>query len=170
MPEDATYPIGREPSEQEFRGAMGYFATGVTVVTTATASKELHGMTLNALSSVSLNPRLLLVCLGTRSRTTRAVLARGAFVVNVLEEHQQELSRRFSRHGEDHFSDVEHRLNDMGLPELPDTLGVFTCVVVNVHAAGDHYVVIGRVRSCRMGEGAPLLFFGGQYGRCERAA
>jgi flavin reductase (DIM6/NTAB) family NADH-FMN oxidoreductase RutF len=158
-----------EPTEVEFRKAMGCFATGVTVVTTA-FDGEPHGMTLNSLTSVSLNPRLLLVCLAKGSRTTRAVLGRGAFVVNLLTEDQRELCQRFAKPGADRFRGLPCPLNDLRLPELPGTLGTICCTVENVQAAGDHYVTIGRVRRCALRDGAPLLFYGGRYGRCAPEA
>jgi len=145
------------------------WSSGVTVVTTE-SDGELCGMTLNSLTSVSLHPRLLLICLGKGSRTAKGVLARGAFVVNLLAEDQEHLSERFSVSGGNHFDGLACTTNEHGLPELPATLGALTCSVENLYSAGDHLIVLGRALKCTVREGAPLLFFRGRYGRCAAAA
>ncbi|TMR04933.1 flavin reductase family protein [Actinomadura soli] len=157
------------PEEQEFREAMSSFPTGVTVVTTFHEGVP-YGMTLNALTSVSLDPRLLLVCLSSTSRTSRAVIDRGMFRVNLLAENQAAVSREFARRGADHFADRGCSLDEHHLPELPGTLGSIVCEVDAVHRGGDHKIVIGRVLSCQVRPGSPLLFFSGSYGRCTLVA
>lgn len=144
------------------RAVMGGFATGVAIVTTAT-DDELHGMTVNSLTSVSLDPPLLLVCLTRGSRTAEAVADRGAFVVNLLGRHQGALSDRFAKRGEDHFEGSDVDRNERGLPLLARGLGWLDCDVWQTYEGGDHVIVVGRVVACEAREGTPLVFFKGRY-------
>jgi flavin reductase (DIM6/NTAB) family NADH-FMN oxidoreductase RutF len=159
----------REPGVDRglFREVMGGFATGVAVVTTE-ADGEIHGMTLNSLTSVSLQPTLILVCLTRESRTARAVARRGGFVVNLLGEHQETVSRRFSAPNEDHFEGLELRRDEDGMPVLADSIGHLACRIEAVHEGGDHLIVLGRVSRCEPSGGEPLLFYRGRYGRYAR--
>ncbi|CDM65167.1 flavin reductase family protein [Pyrinomonas methylaliphatogenes] len=147
---------------RSLRNAMGRFATGVCVLT-VNVGRELHGMTLNSLTSVSLHPPLILVCLANGTRTERAVRARGAFVINVLRYEQLDLANRFARPGEDHFKDLAILWDERGLPLLPECLAYVMGRVEEIRAAGDHQIVIARVVGLKCGEGRPLLFFRGQY-------
>lgn len=152
------------PDRRGLRSVLGSFATGVTVVTTESRG-ELHGMTANAFTSVSLDPPLVLVCFTTGSRTATAVAERGEFVVNILAEGQIPVSQRFARAGEDHFAGARMRLDDHGLPVLLDNLGHLACVVSDTHQGGDHDIVVASVRHARTRPGSPLVFFGGAYRR-----
>jgi flavin reductase (DIM6/NTAB) family NADH-FMN oxidoreductase RutF len=145
-----------------FRQTMSAFATGVAVITTKSGD-ELHGMTVNSLTSVSLDPPLILVCLVREARTTQAVLAAGAFVVNFLSERQEAIAARFARRGTDHFGALPAALNSRGLPHIPKALGRLDCAVEMTHDGGDHLIVIGRVLECEIREGRPLLFFRARY-------
>jgi flavin reductase (DIM6/NTAB) family NADH-FMN oxidoreductase RutF len=145
-----------------FRAVMGGFATGVSIITTTTPDGERHGMTANSLTSVSLAPPLLLICLTRGTRTADAVAQRGAFVVNILREQQDSLSNRFARPGEDHFAGVATIEHD-GLPILKGTLGYVVCRVDAVHPAGDHEIVLGAVEAVSLERGSPLVFYRGRY-------
>lgn len=144
------------------RAVMGGFATGVTVVTTE-MDGELHGMTANSLTSVSMNPPLLLVCFVRDSRTAQAVARRHAFVVNLLDRRQEAVSNRFARQGEDHFAEVEYHINDFGLPVLAGGLGHLVCDVHVVYDGGDHDIVVGLIRYAEARTGKPLVFYRGKY-------
>jgi flavin reductase (DIM6/NTAB) family NADH-FMN oxidoreductase RutF len=147
----------------DYRRAIGCFATGVAIVTTAFEG-ELHGMTVNSLTSVSLRPTLLLVCLTRPSRTATAVDGSGAFVVNLLGEDQSAVSDRFARPRMDHFSDSSlYRLDADGLPLIAGALGHLTCETEAQHAGGDHSIVIGRVTKAAMAPREPLIFHRGSY-------
>lgn len=152
-----------------YRRAIGGFATGVSVITTEVDGVR-HGMTANSLTSVSLDPLLLLVCFDRYSRTADAVLRRGAFLVNLLSEEQQELSDRFARAGDDHFAGLQLEPGYEGLPALPGGLGWLACEVEDVHSGGDHIIAVARVVAAEAREGEPLLFFRGRYGRRRREA
>jgi flavin reductase (DIM6/NTAB) family NADH-FMN oxidoreductase RutF len=151
---------------QLLRQTIGGFATGVAVVTTEDDG-ALHGMTVNSLTSLSLEPPLLLVCLTKGSRTSAAVEHRGAFVVNLLSERQEALSNRFARRGEDHFEGLTLEWTESGLPVLPKGVGRLECEVDRILPGGDHTIVIGRVVGCEPREGAPLAFYRGRYHRIQ---
>jgi 3-hydroxy-9,10-secoandrosta-1,3,5(10)-triene-9,17-dione monooxygenase reductase component len=107
----------------------------------------------------------VLVCFVRSSRTAAAVRARGAFVVNLLEQGQASVSHRFARPADDHFAGARIRLDELGLPILLGGLGHLACTVPAIHDGGDHDIVIGRVRHAAMAPGSPLVFFRGGYGR-----
>jgi flavin reductase (DIM6/NTAB) family NADH-FMN oxidoreductase RutF len=146
----------------DLRRVMGAFATGVAVVTTESDGRP-QGMTVNSLTSVSLDPPLLLVCLTRGARTTEALLQRGLFAVNILSARQEEVSNRFARRGEDHFEGLPTVHNERGLPIIPKALATLECAVEEVHRGGDHEIVVGRVLQCSRDDRSPLLFFGGRY-------
>jgi flavin reductase (DIM6/NTAB) family NADH-FMN oxidoreductase RutF len=146
------------------RQAMGRFATGVAVVTTRHAGTP-HGMTVNSLTSVSLDPPLLLVCLTTGARTTDAVVGAGRFVVNILAARQEQLALRFARRGEEHFAglDADQADNGHDLPVVPGAVVHADCTVDQVVTAGDHVVVFGRVEALCRSDATPLGFHGGRF-------
>jgi flavin reductase (DIM6/NTAB) family NADH-FMN oxidoreductase RutF len=145
------------------RRTIGRFATGVAVVTVHDGS-EPHGMTVNSLTSVSLDPPLLLVCLTIGARTTDAVVQAGRFAVNILGARQEEIALRFARRGADHFNGLPLRYGDHQVPVVPEALAHLECVVERHFEAGDHIVVIGEVRRVCDRAGAPLAFLGGRFG------
>lgn len=146
------------------RQVMGRFTTGVAIVTTRDATGD-HGMTVNSLTSVSLDPPLVLCCLSSGSRTAHAVRTVGRFVINLMARDQMLLSNRFARRGEDHFDEVAvHREAD-DLPVITGGIGYLICAVTEIREGGDHVIVVGLVQSCSAGEGEPLVFFRGRYVR-----
>ena len=145
------------------RRTMGRFATGVAVVTTS-ADGTPHGMTVNSLTSVSLDPPLLLVCLTTGARSTEAITSAGRFAVNIPSARQEHLALRFARRGEDHFAGLEITTGRHRVPVIPDAFAHLECDVERHFAAGDHIVVIGRVVDVCERDGEPLAFLGGRFG------
>ena len=126
---------------------MGHFATGVTVVTSVDADGKPVGTTANAVTSLSLDPPLVIVCFDLGSLTLRAVRDHGAFVVNVLAAPQQHLSRNFARRGlAAAWDEVRHRRGPTGSPRLEDVLAVLECTVEHALPGGDHEIIVGRVR------------------------
>ncbi len=132
-----------------FREAMGSFPTGVTVVTVACDDGNMHGMTVNSFSSVSLDPMLVLVCLNETSRGFGLIERAGGFVVNVLSAGQQDVSRWFAnRHrpvGSTMFDGVPFEPGVTGCPVLVDATASFDCRLRQSHRAGDHLIVLGEV-------------------------
>jgi flavin reductase (DIM6/NTAB) family NADH-FMN oxidoreductase RutF len=144
------------------RRTMGHFATGVAVVTTSVDGTP-HGMTVNSLTSVSLAPPLLLVCLTTGARSTDAVVAAGRFAVNILSARQEHIALRFARRGEDHFAGLDVTQGRHRVPVIPDAFAHLECTVDRQCIAGDHLVVIGQVADVCAREGEPLGFVGGKF-------
>jgi flavin reductase (DIM6/NTAB) family NADH-FMN oxidoreductase RutF len=151
----------------EFRHAIGQFATGVTVVTSVGPSGEPVGTTASAVTSLSLDPPLLLVCFDRASVTLRAVSAHGAFVVNILAAPQRHLSANFARRGLTAAWDgVRHHPGRTGSPRLDGVLAVLECSVEERISGGDHEIVIGRVQDVEStgNDEVPLLYWRGAYG------
>jgi 3-hydroxy-9,10-secoandrosta-1,3,5(10)-triene-9,17-dione monooxygenase reductase component len=146
-----------------FRAAMGAFATGVAIVTASDAGAW-FGMTVNSLTSVSLDPCLLLICPRQGSATGNAIKSSGMFAVNLLNKSQKKLASHFVGNTTDRFGGVQVDISNRGLPLLHDALSHFECVVKNIHAGGDHDIIIGEVVSCLSRDGAPLVFFRGAFG------
>ncbi len=144
---------------------MGHFATGVAVITSRDVDGRPYGFTANALCSVSLDPPLLLVCVDKRADSHTALGRAGVFVVNILGQQHEELSRRFAVSGGDKFGEVSHRVGCNGAPVLDGVLGVVECRVVAAHDGGDHTIYVGRIEHLEASEGDPLLFFRGKYRR-----
>jgi 3,4-dihydroxy-2-butanone 4-phosphate synthase len=159
------------PDRQEMREVMGHFATGVCVVVGRREDGSPLATTVNAVTSVSLEPAMLLVCLARDSETLVAVQRTGGFAVSILSESQREHSIRFAAKGEQARShEVRFSEHDLGLPCLPDALASIACRVSATHPAGDHTIVVGEALSIVRAEraDAPLLFFRGSYSRLER--
>jgi 3,4-dihydroxy-2-butanone 4-phosphate synthase len=148
------------------RDVMGHFATGVSVVTARDTEGAPVGTTANAISSVSLDPPLLLACLARSSETLAAIREDRRFAVNVLSDEQRHHSDRFAAKGaEVRAHEVEFDDHDLGVPVLPGSLATIACEVEAIYPAGDHEIVIGNARHLdRREPGArPLLFYRGSY-------
>lgn len=147
----------------KFRHLLGRFATGVTVVTALDRSGRPAGMTASALSSVSLDPPLLLVCVGLQAEFHKAMSAAARFAVNVLAADQEHLSRQFAAVGGDHFAGVACHAGPHGLPLLDGVVAHVFCDRWSRHEAGDHTVFFGLVTGGETFERPPLLYFGSRY-------
>lgn len=150
----------------EFRKAMGCFATGVTVIT-VDQEGEVHGMTANAFTSVSLDPMLVLVCVDHRARTHAHLQTRKRFGVNVLASDQQAISEYYARATETHqhaeLAGARFDRTAHGTPVLHGALAYLECRLHSAEEAGDHTIFIAEVEDVVVREGEPLLFFRGQY-------
>lgn len=156
-----------EVSAAEFRHAIGHFATGVTIVTSIGTDGEPVGTTANAVTSLSLDPPLLLVCFDRSSFTLQAVRDYGAFVVNVLGAPQRHLSANFARRGlAATWDEVRHHAGPTGSPRLDGVLAAIECTVHDRLPGGYHEIIVGRVREVETNgvNAAPLLFWRGGYG------
>ena len=157
---------GGDVSPADFRHAIGHFATGVTVVTSVAADGQPAGTTANAVSSLSLDPPLVLVCFDRGSLTLEVIRHHGAFVVNVLAQPQRQLSANFARRGLAAAGDgVRHRPGRTGSPRLHGVLAALECTVEHQLPGGDHEIIVGRVREVETGPEsvAPLVFWRGSY-------
>jgi 3-hydroxy-9,10-secoandrosta-1,3,5(10)-triene-9,17-dione monooxygenase reductase component len=152
-----------------FRSVLGHFCTGVTVVT-GRDGDTLAGFACQSFAALSLDPPLVLFCPAKSSRTWPVLAATGRFAVNVLAEHQQEVSAVFGARGQDKFARVGWTPSPSGAPLLDGALTWIECTLEAVHEAGDHYVVIGRVTALGAPSDArPLLFHRGRYAVTEPA-
>jgi flavin reductase (DIM6/NTAB) family NADH-FMN oxidoreductase RutF len=152
-------------SKREFRDALGRFATGVTVITTATPKGPV-GITANSFASVSLDPPVVLWSIGRHSKRFEAFAGCESFAIHVLGAEQLDLGRRFARSG-DAFAGLAVSWNETGVPLLAECLSRFECSRIGAHDGGDHLIMLGRVTAATLCEGEPLLFSGGEYGRFD---
>jgi flavin reductase (DIM6/NTAB) family NADH-FMN oxidoreductase RutF len=154
-------------SANDLRHAMGHFATGVTVVTSVNEAGEPVGTTANAVSSLSLDPPLVLVCFDRSSVTLQAVRTHGAFAVNVLAAPQRHLSSNFAKRGLAAVWDEvrHHRRGPTGSPRIEGVLAALECTVEHYLPGGDHEIVVGRVQEVETSQDdqAPLVFWRGGY-------
>lgn len=145
------------------RRAFGTFLTGVTVITTRDAEGRPRGMTANSFTSVSLDPPLLLVCVGKGASSFPAFNETDSFAVNLLHESQTEISGLFASKAQDKFEAVNHDRVHTGAPVLTDCLTWFDCTVFQKVDAGDHLVLIGKVQAFGTSPSSPLGFCRGRY-------
>ena len=149
--------------EKKFRNVMGHFPTGVTVVTTRGEDGSPQGLTVSALTSVSLKPVLLLVCVHLEATSHDLILGSRSFAVNLLGDDQTGLAVRFATGvPENRFSDLAWEESPLGNPLLSGCLGWLDCQVQDVFPGGDHSVILATVLECFAREGEPLLFHRGQ--------
>lgn len=158
----------RSLSSDEFRAVIGHFASGVTVITTVDAGVR-HGTTASAVSSLSLEPPMLLICMNTASATGQAIASAGRFAVNVLSEHQSALALRFAKKGADKFADVAVMTGGCGQPLLEEALAHLECRVTETVRAGTHMVFLAEVETATARTGSPLTYYRGQFGRLDPA-
>ncbi len=165
LSETVPEPLARTAADSRaFRTALGSFATGVTVITTRTATGQPVGLTVNSFASVSLDPPLVLWSLSLKSSSLAVFEQSDHFAVNVLGRHQEELARHFARSSVDKFAGQPFHTGLGGVPLLPDVSAVFQCRKVNRHAGGDHVIFIGEVEAFHHNDHAPLLFSKGAFG------
>ena len=164
-----------EAQPTRFREVMGHFATGISVVTTLDAERP-AGITVNAFSSVSLDPALVMVALDRGRFITPMVRAYGRYAVNVLGGDQQLLSDCFAHApvspGREDFCGAAWHAGPTGLPLLDGAIATLECTTIETFSAGDHDLFIGRVDSLeQQREGVPpLLYFRRRYLRVEQGS
>jgi flavin reductase (DIM6/NTAB) family NADH-FMN oxidoreductase RutF len=150
-----------------FRRVMGSFPTGITVLTVEREPGQVHGMTANSFTSVSLEPLLILVCIDHNARLLSYLKEHLRFGVNILDETQQPLSEHFAKPQLDAAEaarlGIQFRWTESGIPLLQEGLAHLGCNVVAEHAAGDHAIFVAEVESLEVNEGHPLLYFRGKY-------
>jgi flavin reductase (DIM6/NTAB) family NADH-FMN oxidoreductase RutF/DNA-binding IclR family transcriptional regulator len=150
----------------QFRSVLGHFPTGVAVVTGLDADGKPAGMAVGSFSSVSLDPPLVAFMPDRSSSSWPKFRDSGAFCVNILGADQENVCRIFASRGGDKFAELSWRPASSGAPILDGVLAWIDCDTDVVHEAGDHFIVLGRVRALEIGTPAlPLVFFQGGYGR-----
>jgi flavin reductase (DIM6/NTAB) family NADH-FMN oxidoreductase RutF len=153
----------RQVTADEFRRACGRFATGVTVATVLDTQSVPHGLTVSSFTSVSLDPPLVLICLGHAVTCIEAFRAASHFGLNVLSAAQRPISEKFARKGHDRFDGTPWQRGETGVPLLPGCLAQIECEVHQRFASGDHDIFVGRMVRAEAADGDPLLYYASRY-------
>jgi flavin reductase (DIM6/NTAB) family NADH-FMN oxidoreductase RutF/DNA-binding GntR family transcriptional regulator len=158
-----------QPLDQTlFRDVIGRFASGVTVITTRADGRD-FGTTASAVSSLSMDPPMLLVCLNTESETQRAIHASMRFAVNILGEDQAEVAYRFAKKAGSKFVEGDIVRAPTQVPMLAQAIARLECRVRETVDAATHTVFLAEVEHASGEEGSPLTYFRGRFGRFEDA-
>jgi 3-hydroxy-9,10-secoandrosta-1,3,5(10)-triene-9,17-dione monooxygenase reductase component len=150
--------------QARFREVLGHFATGVTIVTALEEGVPV-GFSCQSFAALSLDPPMVVLAPARTSTSWPRIRAAGSFCVNILGEHQEAVCRAFAISGGDKFSGVGWRPGITGAPVIDNSLAVVECELGEIFEGGDHEIVIGRVVALDVGEGGPLLFYRGGFGR-----
>ena len=151
-----------------FRYVLGRFPSGVTVVTVRGADGRDYGMTVSAFASVSLDPPLVLVCIGDDATIAGEVAAAGHMAVSILAEDQEQIARRFAERDSDRFAGTEISRGLKGLALIDGAVAQLECAIVARHRGGDHTIIVGEVLAARAVEdGHPLVHQRGEYRRLQ---
>jgi flavin reductase (DIM6/NTAB) family NADH-FMN oxidoreductase RutF/DNA-binding FadR family transcriptional regulator len=150
----------------EFRNVIGHFVSGVTVISTRDG-EQWFGTTASAVSSLTLEPPMLLVCMNRSSSTGQAIERSKRFAVNILGEDQGPLAERFATKAPDKFAAVSGIEGQLGQPLISDALAQLECEVSNSVEAGTHVVFVAEVLTATASKGSPLAYFRGEFGRLE---
>ena len=149
-----------DPKEQ--RRIFGKFATGVTVASTVVGG-EAWGMTANAVTSLSLDPPLVLLAIARESQSHARFRDGKCFALNILSADQEEISNRFASSGPKDFDDLATKTVQTGAPILEEALGWVDCTLVEILRGGDHDIFIGEIVAGDARDGEPLLYYNGKY-------
>jgi flavin reductase (DIM6/NTAB) family NADH-FMN oxidoreductase RutF len=142
---------------------MRHVPTGVTVVTSL-KDGEPRGITVNAMTSVSLEPPSLLICINREARSYLFIATSRIFCVNVLAGDRRDLAEHFSgKVRERQFAEIPYGTDATGAPVLPDAIAYFDCELAQEYQVGSHSILIGRVLSCNARAGSPLGYFNGNF-------
>src|ERR1700681_4436653 len=155
-------------SSQEFRRALGAFATGVTIVTTRDSAGQDIGLTANSFNSVSLNPPMVLWSLSRHSLSLPAFIAAEHFAVHVLAATQDDLAQLFATRGADKFAGLAVERGPDSIPLLEGCAARFQCRTAYRYEGGDHVIFVGAVLAFDQSERDPLVFHGGEYAIAAR--
>ncbi|HLI52768.1 MAG TPA: flavin reductase family protein [Acidimicrobiales bacterium] len=153
------------PDSDQFRTVLGHFTSGVVVVTSS-SGEEPVGLTAQSFSSLSLDPPMVLFCVGRTSTTWPRFRDTGRFCVHVLSHDQEDVARQFARSGADKFAGVNWAWGPFGNPVIDGCLAYIECRMKHVYDEGDHHLITADVLDLRLGEGGePLLFYRGEFRR-----
>lgn len=150
-----------------FRNVVGHFASGVTVITAVVDGKP-YGTTASAVSSLSMEPPMMLACLNRSSSTHDRVVEAGVFGINILAEDQAALAFQFGRKGGDKFEGVGYTISENGVPLLDGALATIECRIAETATGGTHTVFLGLVAEASAADRQPLAYYRGTMGRLER--
>lgn len=160
--------VGDTCDKEVFKNVIGHFTSGVTVITARHDSTD-YGMTASAVTSLSMDPPMLLVCVNERNPTGQAISKSGSLAVNILDESQADLAEQFARPDTDKFAGVERSYGRLGEPVLGGALAYLECHVDEEVKGGTHLVFLSKVKNAVASEGSPLTYFRGTFGRFLQA-
>jgi flavin reductase (DIM6/NTAB) family NADH-FMN oxidoreductase RutF len=152
-------------SRDEFRRACGRFATGVSIASVMDYAGTPHGLTVSSFTSVSLEPPLVLICLGHEVTNIEEFRRAPYFGISVLGEEQRPISERFAQKGHDRFDGVGWRRGETGVPLLTAALATMECAAHQRFSVGDHDIFVGQLVNTSVREGAPLIYYASRYGK-----
>ena len=148
-------------NKKNLRYVLSKFATGVTVVSTIDCDGKPIGMTANSFTSVSLDPPLVLWCIGINQPSYDAFLKAKGYSVSILSKDQKDICDLFSSPVENKFSDIDYTLSDNGFPIIQKSLAWFDCLKWNNYPGGDHQILVGEIKNFYADENDPLIFWNG---------
>jgi flavin reductase (DIM6/NTAB) family NADH-FMN oxidoreductase RutF len=148
---------------RELRTAFGSFMTGVTIVTTAGVDGQPRGFTANSFTSVSLEPPLLMICIGKQAASMEVFRHARGFAVNILSEAQKDISVLFASKRPDKFEVAGWRAGPFGNPLIEGSSAWFDCARYQVIDAGDHIVLMGHIEAFSYSDANPLGYARGHY-------
>ncbi len=161
----AEIPVDTQLVDREvFRDVIGHFASGVTVITTRDEGVN-YGLTASAVSSLSMDPPMVLVCINKRTGTPKIISKVKVFAVNILREDQQVIARQFATPHPDKFREIPLTLGALGVPLLSNMLATIECRVVGEVTGGTHAVFLAEVQAAHAEEGMPLAYYRGRMGQ-----
>jgi flavin reductase (DIM6/NTAB) family NADH-FMN oxidoreductase RutF len=164
----STAPVAIEDIDQAvFREVVSHFASGVVVVTSVDGAR--YGVTASAVSSLSMDPPMLLVCLNNKLATTQVIAKTRRFAINILAADHADVALQFARPHPDKFRGVDVVEGLHGLPLLNDALAQIECETETTIEAATHTIFLGRVLGARARSGSPLAYFRGQFGTLKLA-
>ncbi len=159
-------------TSDEFRKASGYWASGVSIVTTRDSNGRPYGLTMNAVTSLSLDPPLFVICVDNKSETLEPMKQSRIFGINILAADQQALSNGFAQKNPDKFAEVSFEWGNLGAPLLNGRLLGLECEVTAIHPEGDHHIFVGKVTGLTPTsdeQAEPLVYFRGRYVALQKA-
>ncbi len=155
-------------SAHDFKLVQAYLAGAVTIITTSNGEGQPRGFTATSFCSLSLDPPLVLFCLNTSADCYQAFLHNGHFAVNMLAEHQRDLSQQFATRGQAKYEGSTFFQGQLGIPLLADCLAYLECSIYATYPGGDHRIILGLVEHVYPGpcqsDARPLLYYSRSYG------
>ncbi|OUU75958.1 MAG: hypothetical protein CBC29_01240 [Methylococcaceae bacterium TMED69] len=149
-----------------FREACGKWCTGVAVITCTNPVGKNFGLTMSAVTPLSLDPPLFLICLDKDSETLKAIKSSSHFCINILSELQQSISNHFASKGKNKFDSINWSNSQNGCPKLDDCLLNIECKKKSISLGGDHHIVIGEPTSLHFEPShdlRPLAYYRSSY-------
>lgn len=152
---------------KQYRGALGFFPTGITVITTLDSAGAPVGFTANSFNSVSLEPPLVLWSLAKTAGVMEVFERAERFAVHVLSAEQVEISNTFATPSDDRFAKVDWALSERNLPIIHNCAALFECEREHLYQGGDHLIFVARVMAfSTQTDAKSLAYHHGEYSTC----